>query len=76
MRKALGSLAVLAALGAPCTAMAQGGSARFAAAEVSSEAHGLESQSWKQEKTSEAPALAAARRLRNARTGSAKNITP
>ena len=30
MRKALGSLAVLAALGAPCTAMAQGGSARFA----------------------------------------------
>ena len=30
MRKALRSLAVLAALGAPCTAMAQGGSARFA----------------------------------------------
>ena len=30
MRKALGSLAVLAALGAPCTALAQGGSARFA----------------------------------------------
>ena len=47
-----------------------------AAADASCDAQWLAGQSSKQEKTSLAPGLAAARKIRKARAGSAKNITP